>query len=144
MPFALDQQHDCSPRPQRKIELQLFRTLFRDQARHLLFLFGGQTAAAAHRPSVLAHIQAANALLFITLHNHARSSVTQANLLRDPMPIHASLIGSNHLTPAIMLRRRTLLPCILLLHVDRTRMYNRKPEYLWAESISGVLSATRY
>lgn len=96
--------------------------LLLDRTLNMLFLLGSQAAAAAYWPTALAYVKPTNASIFIALDAHADGSVTQANCLRDPMPIHSTLLGTDHLPPALMLRCRTQLMCALLLHVDWMRL----------------------
>jgi hypothetical protein len=102
--LALDQQHDGGPCPQGKVHFQLLGTLLLDQTLNMLFLRGSQAATTACRPSALAQSKPGHALLFIPLDDHANRGITQANFVRDPMPIHSALIGPDHLPPALMLR----------------------------------------
>jgi len=112
-------------KPKRIVAKQYGRDSFLGLANPIaaFFLLGGQAAATACRPSASAYLKAAYALLFIEFHDHANGSVTQANFLRDLMPVHSAFIGTNHLPPTLMLRSRTQLASIVLSHIDGMQLH---------------------
>jgi hypothetical protein len=133
--LALNQLHCRRAVPQRKVHLQLFGPFVADQTPHRVFLLRTQRAIFAAAPTSLARRQRSHPFGLVAGDGLAHRREAQPYLGGNLRFRASALVAANHLSPPLVLLRRTQLPRIVVVHPPPTPRNTLRSIYLWAESI---------